>query len=97
MKKFIVGILQIIILKLQVNLGHTHGPVDRIGTPLEIGDVVYFRAWEGHPFNNVGVVKSSAITGNCIDIMFNTIIVRKFPENICKMPDEQALLWKLEN
>ena len=71
--------------------------VDSIRTPLEIGDVVYFHAWEGCQFNNVGVVKSLAITENCIDIMFNTGIVRRFPENICKMSDEQALLWKLEN
>jgi hypothetical protein len=71
--------------------------VDSIGIPLEIGDIVYFRSWAENSFNNIGIVKSSIIKQTCIDIMFNGYIVRKFPENIRKMSDEEALLWKLEN
>jgi len=71
--------------------------VDSNGTSLEIGDIVYFRSWVGHPFNYVGVVKSSIIIENGVDIMYREGLLGKFPENIRKMSDEEALLWKLEN
>ena len=81
------------------NVGLPFKTADCNGTPLKIGDVVRYRKYD--EYNFVGIVKSELyyIIDLCyIDIEdMNIGIIKKYPTNLKKMSDEEAMLWKLEN
>jgi hypothetical protein len=76
--------------------------VDCDGSPLEIGDIVYYRKDYPHSeFKFVGIVDSKQY-GEYITIQTNSNTpeyynIEKYPKNLRKMSDEKAMLWKLEN
>jgi hypothetical protein len=72
-------------------------------TPLEIGDMVHFRAWNStNEFKFIGKIISSKNDSGCIAVRYfnsNGIAEEtgKVEINVIKMSDEEAMLWKLEN
>lgn len=85
----------------------TWNDVDNFGTPLEIGDLVWFRKYsidgsydidDSYEFNRLGIVKGGLGT-QYIDVLTvdTGTYLEKYNTNLKKMTDEEALLWKLEH
>jgi len=71
---------------------------DANGNQLVIGDIVWYRI--DHPvgrFDNIGIVKRDEAPPFITVLSSSRCYLEKLPQNIKRMSDEEAMLWRLEN
>lgn len=78
---------------------------DSLGQKLEIGDAVLYRRHGGHSFDKYGIfigVLPNTKTPNkegkfYLEISYKYGVREKYPRNVKRLSNEDAMLWKLEN